>query len=309
MHSCRKRGRVKNKKVLVVGTGALATLFAARLSASGTNVTMLGSWTEGLAALNRDGARLEGLGGFPVRATADPAACTGMNLALVLVKSFQTLRVAALLEQILIPGGLALTLQNGLGNDLLLANALGAGRVARGITTLGATLTAPGVVRLAGEGPLWLEAHPQIAPLTVMLQQAGFPVEEVADIRPRVWGKLVVNAAINPLTALLRVKNGLLLQSLPVRELMGELAEEAAAVAVSQGVRLPFPGPRQAAEEVAQRTGENLSSMLRDVLRGAPTEVDTINGAVVRLGEENGIPVPVNRTMWALLKEFPFMVR
>jgi 2-dehydropantoate 2-reductase len=100
-----------------------------------------------------------------------------------------------------------------------------------------------------------------------------------------------------------------LLESPSTRETMGELAREAAAVALAHGVALPFSGPERAAEEVAQRTAENLSSMLRDVLRGAPTEVDVINGAVVRLGEEKRVPTPVNKVVWSLLKDYPFVVR
>ncbi len=300
---------MESRKVLIIGTGALGTLFAARLSASGADVTLLGSWAEGLDALNASGACIDGVGSFPVRATADPSVCRGADLALVLVKSYQTLRVSKILQDILAPNGVVLTLQNGLGNDTILADALSTPRVAQGITTLGATLTAPAIVRLAGDGPVWLQEHPGLGALTEMLRAAGFLVEIEKDIQPRVWGKLIVNAAINPLTALLRVKNGLLLESPSVRQVMVNLAEEAAAVAESHGVRLPFPGPAQAAEDVARRTGENLSSMLRDVLRGAPTEVDAINGAVVRGGEAMGIPVPANRIVWSLLKDYPFVVR
>lgn len=300
---------MKSKKVLIIGTGALATLFAARLSAAGIEVTVLGSWTDGLDALNAKGARIEDVGSFPVRATADPAACRRVDLALVLVKSWQTERVAKQLINCLAVNGLVLTLQNGLGNEAVLIEILGLQRVSQGITTLGATLIAPGVVRQAGEGPVWLQAHSRLGPLVEMFVQAGFPVEVVEDIRSRVWGKLVVNAAINPLTALLRVKNGLLLVSSSTRELMGALACETAAVALAHGVRLPFLDPAQAAEDVARRTAENLSSMLRDVLRGAPTEVNAINGAVARLGEEKGVPTPANKIVWSLLKDYPFVVR
>ena len=300
---------MRDKKVLIVGTGALGTLFAARLSAVGAKVTMLGTWETGLAALNADGAHIEGLGSFPVFATADPTECRDAESVLVLVKSWQTAHVAGQLTDCLAPGGLALTLQNGLGNDAVLASALGAHRVSQGITTLGATLTAPGHVRMAGEAPIWLQAFLQDGLLVEMLRQAGFPIEIVDNIQARVWGKLVINAAINPLTALLRVKNGVLLESASTLELMGDLAYEAAAVAFAHGVILPFQDPKCAAEEVACSTSENLSSMLRDVLRGSPTEVDAINGAIVRIGDEEEVPVPSNRVVWSLLKDYPFVVR
>jgi 2-dehydropantoate 2-reductase len=297
---------MKNDSVLIVGTGALATLFAARLATAGISVTVLGTWPEGLAVLGEKGVRVDGNErAFHIQATDNPAECKGMHFALVLVKAWQTERAAHQLSTCLAEDGVALTLQNGLGNDTILAGTLGLPRVARGVTTLGATLIEPGLVCLGGEGPVSLESHPRLSPLEKMIHQAGFDVNMVENVQSLVWGKLVVSSAINPLTALLRVKNGQLLESPPARALMGELARETAAVAKTLGVALPFPGPERAAEEVAQRTAENQSSMLQDVLRGAPTEIDAINGAVVRLAEENNLQVPVNRTVWSLVRAIP----
>jgi 2-dehydropantoate 2-reductase len=294
------------KEILIVGTGALATLFAARFSAAGVDVTMLGTWQAGLDALRKEGARLVGLDGveraYPVHATDDPADCRGARLALVLVKGWQTERAARQLYTCLDEEGLALTLQNGLGNREILVGALDLQRVALGVTTLGATLLAPGLARLGGDGPVAIEAHPRLGPLEVILRTAGFAVNVVEDARSLVWGKLVISAAINPLTALLRVTNGELLKRPAARSLMGELAREAAAVARALGVGLPFEGPENAAEDVARRTSANRSSMLQDVLRGAPTEIDAICGAIVRAGEAAGLPTPVNRVMWQLVK-------
>jgi 2-dehydropantoate 2-reductase len=301
--SKQKQEQVKNKKILIAGTGALATLFAARLSAAGMEVTLLGTWREALDAFNIHGAQVEGEQPYPVHATADPMECAPARLALVLVKSWQTERVARQLAECLAANGLAVSLQNGLGNTEVLARTLGLPRIATGITTLGATLSAPGVVRLAGTGPVWLEAAPCLSPLVETLQAGGFPAEVEEDIRPRVWGKLVVNAAINPLTAILRLKNGELLTDPKARTMVGMLACETARVAEAHGVGLPFPDPGRAAEEVADRTGENLSSMLRDILRGAPTEVDAISGEVVRLGEKYGLDVPVNRLARELVQK------
>jgi len=289
--------------LLILGTGALGTLFAARLAASGVEVTMLGAWPEGLEALRKHGARLSGQSaGAPVRATDRPEDCRGATQALVLVKAWKTGRAAELLAVCLAPGGLALTLQNGLGNRESLAARLGEARVALGVTTVGASLLEPGVALPGGNGTITLESHPQLGLLEGMLRGAGFEVQTVEDAAGLVWGKLVVNAAINPVTALLRLSNGQLLKRPGARALMGELAGETAAVAAKLGVKLPFPDPRQAAEEVARRTAENRSSMLQDVLRGAPTEIEAINGAVVRLGEQAGVPTPVNRVVCGLIR-------
>jgi 2-dehydropantoate 2-reductase len=297
---------MNSDSILILGTGALATLFAARLAAAGVSITMLGTWPEGLAALRENGVRLDGNDRvFYVHATDDPAECKGFRFALVLVKAWQTERAAHQLSGCLAKNGVALTLQNGLGNDTVLAKALGLPRIARGVTTLGATLLAPGLVCLGGDGTVSMEVHPQLSPLGDIIHRAGFVVNTVSDLQSLVWGKLAVSAAINPLTALLRIKNGELLELPSARALMGELARETAAVAKTLGVSLPFPDPQLAAEEVAQRTAENQSSMLQDVLRSARTEIDAINGAVVRLAEENNLKVPVNRTVWSLVKAIP----
>ena len=288
--------------LLIVGSGAMATLFAARFSAVGVDVTLLGSWLDGLAALRKTGAQIEGGDGQCVKVTDKPADCRGAKLALVLVKSWQTERSASQLADCLADDGLAVTLQNGLGNETILSNALGLQRVARGVTTIGATQLAPGIVRFGGEGVITLERHSRLAALEAMLQLAKFELSVVEDVEPAVWGKLIVNAAINPLTAILRVKNGELLTNPPMRALMGQLAREAGQVAGARMQALPFLDPVHAVEEVAQRTAGNVSSMLQDVLRGTPTEVDAINGAIVRMGEWAGIPTPVNWTICSLMK-------
>jgi 2-dehydropantoate 2-reductase len=226
----------------------------------------------------------------------------GALFALVLVKSWQTGRAARQLAECLAPSGVALTLQNGLGNREALANVLGEERVALGVTTLGANLLGPGRVRPAGDGTIYLEDHPRLEPLVDLLRNAGLSVEIVPDPEGLVWGKLAINAAINPLTALLEVPNGELLERPSARLLMGELACEAAAAAGALGIRLPYPDPVAAVEAVARRTTANRSSMLQDVQRGAPTEIDAICGAIVKAGEKLGVPVPVNRTFWRLIK-------
>ena len=292
--------------LLITGTGALASLFGARLAAAGVEVTMLGSWPEGLAALRAHGVRLVEADGaqraWPVRIAADPAECRGIPYALVLVKAWQTERAAQQLAACLPADGLALTLQNGWGNREALEQALGPDRVALGTTTLGATLLAPGVVRAGGQGPVTLGSHPRVQPLAELLRAAGFDVRLTGDVDGLAWGKLVINAAINPLTALLRAPNGQLLERPEARALMGLAASEAAAAGLAQGLHLPFDDPVAAAEDVARRTAVNHSSMYQDVQRGRPTEIDAICGAVVQAGQRVGVATSVNRTLWLLVR-------
>ena len=135
-----------------------------------------------------------------------------------------------------------------------------------------------------------------------ILRAGGFLVEMSPDPNALLWGKLVINAAINPLTALLRVQNGELLERPAARELLAEVAKEAASIATRQGISLPYPDPVLAVEEVARNTAANYSSMLQDVMRGTVTEIEAINGAIVRVGEHMGVPTPVNRLLWGLVK-------
>lgn len=290
--------------LLIVGTGAMACLFGARL-APHAEVTLLGSWAAGLQALQRDGIRLEENGRarqVNVRATSDVASCRGATQALVLVKSWQTPRAARQLAECLSPEGVALTLQNGLGNLEILQAELGADRAALGVTTTGATLLGPGWARAGGSGPTHLAAHPRLVPLAELLQEAGFEVHVAEDLQGLVWGKLAINAGINPLTALLEVPNGELLARSGARELMRAAARETAAVAAARGLRLPYADAAARAEEVAEHTASNVSSMLQDIRRGAPTEIDAINGAVAQVGERAGVPTPLNWALWKLVR-------
>ncbi|MCW5877399.1 MAG: 2-dehydropantoate 2-reductase [Anaerolineales bacterium] len=290
--------------ILIVGSGALGCLFAARLAQAGYAVNLLGSWVEGIDALNHEGVTLlEGdrRQSWPLRASHEPGDFTGAKLALVLVKAWQTPRAAAQLQECLAPDGLALTLQNGLGNRETLAAVLGEERVAYGVITVGATLVGPGQVRWGGEGYISLAAQPVQEGLAQMLRQAGFQVDLAENVTGLAWSKLVINAAINPLSALLNVPNGELLERPGARQLCRQLAQEVAAVAAAQGIALTHSDPAVAAEEVAQRTAGNLSSMLQDVRRGAPTEIDAICGAVVRAARGVGLSAPVNETMWKLV--------
>ncbi len=292
--------------ILVVGTGALACLFAARLASTGSKVAMLGTWREGLAALRLKGVQLREIDGttthFHVEVIAGEHPTGDYRQALVLVKSWQTERAANQLEGCLAKEGIALTLQNGYGNLQILESALGVERAALGVTTQAAKMIEPGYVQHTGEGKVMLGSHPRLDELANILKGANFQVEIVPDPESVLWGKLVINAAINPMTALLRVPNGELLERPSARVLMAEAASEAARVAERKGIRLPYPDPVQAVEQVAENTAENTSSMLQDVLRGTPTEIDAINGAIIATGEELGVPTPVNRALWRLVR-------
>ena len=287
----------------ILGTGAMACLFGARLAAA-ADVTLVGTWAEGLAAIEEHGlVVVEGLresSGYastiPVRAARLGAEVTSADLVLVLVTAWQTESVAGHLDSLLTPTGIALTLQNGIGN----LEKLGP-RAHLGVTTQGATLLGPGRVRPGGAGPTHIAGPEWVVEL---FQRAGFEAHQTgaAQVDGLVWGKLVVNCGINALTALLRVPNGELLNRPEAALLMERAASECAHVAQAKHIQLPFTNPVSRVREVAQKTAVNRSSMFQDILRGAPTEIEAINGAVAREGVRLGVPTLVNEILWRLVK-------
>lgn len=291
--------------ILILGTGAMACLFGARLSRV-AHVTLLGTWEEGLQALEREGIRLVESDGsearYQVNVARETEPCMGSQLALALVKSWQTGRAAQQLKRCLAPEGIVLTLQNGLGNLEQIIEHVGEERAALGVTTTGGTLLGPAHVRIGGEGPTYVAEHPRLSPLTDLLTEAGFEIEQVDDLQGLQWAKLAVNCGINPLSAMLDVRNGALLELPGARNLMRALVQETVEVAHARGVILPFDDLSVETCNVAARTAQNLSSMVQDIHRGAPTEIDAICGAVVRAGEQLGIATPVNLALWDLVQ-------
>jgi 2-dehydropantoate 2-reductase len=285
-------------QVTVFGMGAMACLFAARL-AKAASVTLIDTWQEAGDVIREQGILLEESGETQsIRVAAEflgnpvPPA----DLAIVLVKSWQTQSVAAFLSRYLKPQSVALSLQNGLGN----LEILGA-RVLPGTTAEGAMILAPGHVRSCGRGPTYIVAPEAIVEL---LQSAGFETYACAPDKAEslIWGKLAISCGINALTALLRIRNGELLDRTDACHLMERAVLECAAVAQAKGIVLPFSDPVARVMEVAQNTGNNKSSMFQDILRGAPTECDVINGAVVREGNRLKVPTPVNEILWHLVR-------
>lgn len=296
--------------IAIFGIGAMGTLFGSRLSPL-ANVTLFGNWVEQIEALRRGGLTLTHPDGSQSRhflqVTNDLNRMPPADVALILVKSHQTARAARQAANILRPDGLAITLQNGLGNLERLAGAVGRERAALGITAQGATVLAPGQLRHAGEGPTYLALlsgrERQLKEVANLFNTAGLETRLVDNAGGLVWGKLAINAGINPLTALLEVPNGALAEDDNLREVMSAAANEVARVAEAQGIRLPFADAAERAIEVSRATAGNRSSMLQDVSRAAPTEIEAICGAVVRYGRRLGLPTPVNELLLRLVKD------
>lgn len=296
-------------RIGIVGIGALGCLFASRLTAvAGVEVVMLGHWPEQLATLRRKGLAVIQLDGSKTRhlveVTNQPTAVAPVDLALILVKSYQTATAARETAQWLKPEGLAVTLQNGLGNRETLATVLGEARVAVGTTSHGATVLAPGIVRHAGQADTYVAQDAAV--LAPFLRQAGFETHVTPDVAGVIWGKLVINAGINPLTALIRQPNGFLAENEQARRLSRAAATETSAVAQAQRIVLPYPYVRAAEQvtAVCRASANNRSSMLQDVSRGARTEIEAITGQIVAHGRGCGVPTPANNVLLRFMRVY-----
>ncbi len=289
-------------RIGIIGTGALASLFAARLAPL-ANVTLVGSWQAQIDAINANGITVLELDGSETRvavaATSQPQRVEPVDVALILTKSYQTVEAVARAEMILAEHGAAVTLQNGLGNLELLIDEFGADRATIGVTLQGAALEQLGVVRHAGNGATHLaQATRHIkrtGGLISYLRAAGLELYVTRDADALIWRKLAINAGINPVSALLDRPNGELPTDPIARRIMQQAAQEVANVAHAQDIEIG-----DVASEVitvAETTASNRSSMLQDITRGTPTEIDAICGAVVQRGQALNVPTPVNHAL------------
>ena len=297
-------------EILIIGAGALGCLFGALL-APHASVHLFTTNPDHARAINHSGLSLTGMDGdrrnLTLPALTDPARYgRRADLILLCTKARSTGAAAATARQLLADNGLVLTLQNGLGNLETIAAVVGPERAAAGITAQGATLLAPGQVRHAGAGVTELAAGPgqaaAIAAIAALFNRAGIETRISTDGTALLWSKLIVNVGINALTALLRVPNGVLAEVEACDTLMAEAVAEAVAVARALGIDFDEGQQLDHVRRVCVQTRENRASMLPDILKGAPTEIDVINGAVVAKGREVGVATPVNLLLTRLIK-------
>lgn len=286
----------------------MGCLLGAYLSRAGHDVFLVDVLPERVEPIAARGISVEGVGGdFEAPAKAGSSyQGPSPEVALVCVKSYDTERAGHALAQSISSDTLVFTLQNGVGNIEQLAHHVPRDQLFACTTSLGANLLRPGHVHHAGEGETHVgdlsgEGLEQAEALARLLSAARLPTTATANIHSLVWSKLAVNVGINALTALLRVRNGRLLGLERAVPLMERAVAECLQVASASGIILCDDEIQRRVKEVARRTSSNRSSMLMDVLNERPTEIDAINGAVVRRGHELDVPVPVNETLTALV--------
>jgi 2-dehydropantoate 2-reductase len=301
--------------ITVIGPGAIGCLLAAYLTRAGAEVSLLDYRLKRVTLLQDRGIAVDGdreAFHTPIKATAYLTEIRSTDIFILCVKASDTDVVAATLKDAIPPESHLLTLQNGMGNIEKLSEYFGSDRVFAGATSHGATLLEVGRVRHAGYGEIWLgEASSSsssqaggaiLQNLAATMNRAGLQAHVVDDIESILWSKLVVNVGINALTAILGVPNGELLKIPTCQNIMDRAVAEAIQVANGCGIQLQLPEEIERVRAVCNSTSANISSMLQDVQRQKKTEIDQINGAVVRMAASLGMTSPVNEVLTALVR-------
>ena len=297
-------------RVCVVGCGAVGSLFAANLATlEDVEVWAYDLAREHVDAINRDGLRLTGAGEVTSRphATSDAAELPACDFGIVATKAMHTEPAIAATAHAF-AGGCVATVQNGIGNEEVLAAHVE--RVIRGTTFPAGKITAPGVVQWDVKGDTTFGPfEPKPAPLEAVQQLAdactrgGMPAQAVPDARGPQWRKVIFNAATNPLGALTGLTHGRVCEQPALRRLVTRLVDEGKAVAAAQGIVLDAD-PEELIDYAARPDVAygHKASMLQDVEARRQTEVDYLNGGIAEFGRSLGVPTPTHESIWALVK-------
>ena len=299
-------------RVGIFGTGAIGSLLAFKLARTG-NKPFIYSRGESLLAIQERGIIVHSQESIHVLTPIEYSILDSeqiLDIAIICCKQNSVSELVMIAEKQLASDGFVIAIQNGLGHLNRIASVVGKGRVIGACLTHGSNRIGPVEIRLGGEGkivigPLDSEKFSVRSGLydkmIEMLDVAKLSPEPVADILPSIWEKLLLNLAINPISAICGVRNGILLSS-PLNELATSVMREGAVVAEYEGINIDFEKLEDSLNRVLQATAENRCSMLQDVMHGVPTEVDWICGAIVEKAEAHGIPVPRTQTLWDLVR-------
>lgn len=305
-------------RILVFGAGAMGSLVGGLL-AQANDVTFIGRHAH-MEAIRKSGLEISGktqlklpLKKIIAYETVEPLkkGCGPPELIMVTVKSYDTLNIIPDLKQIVGPDTLLFSLQNGLDNEEQLRSAFPKNVVIGATICHGVTHEQPGKVYHAGFGDTVVGSFEQenltiSEEISKMITSAGIETMVTDNILGELWAKVAINASINPLTAITGLKNGWLLHEPSLEELLEKTCNEVIAVSKKIGVDMPY-GPNgedilTRTKKVVERTADNKSSMLQDIEKGRRTEIDSINGAVVRVGEKYGVDTPINKILTTLIK-------
>jgi 2-dehydropantoate 2-reductase len=297
-------------RTLIYGAGAMGSLVGGLL-AQNYEVTLLGR-EQHMSTISETGLRITGLNDI----TVHPNAITDLTelpknllpeLIIITVKSYDTQNIIPEIQKIINDNTIILSLQNGLDNEHQLKNAFPDNTIVGGVTCHGITFLEPGHVYHAGTGETQIgvyggENTEKTNALANMLNDIGIKVDITDNIEGEIWAKVAVNASINPITAITGLKNGSLLKIPELTKLLEATCKEVIRVAKASKISLPSCNILEKTKNVVRNTAGNKSSMLQDIERGKRTEIDSINGAVAKIGLDHNTPTPVNESLTTLVK-------
>jgi len=297
-------------KIVIVGPGAMGCLLAAFLSKSKEEIWILDHNKERAENINKSGINLVGLSGewhCNPKTSTDTKDIGIADLLILCVKSYDTKTAITHSKGLIGENTSVLTLQNGIGNIEIISEIIEPQSVIGGVTNLGATLLEIGKIRHAGKGETVIgrsdgKITVGMRSIRELFNKVGLETRISKDIKALLWSKLIINTGINALTAITRLNNGKLIEFEGSRRIMREAVTEAIRIAKRKRIKFIYDDPLAKVEAVCEATAGNISSMLQDVLREKHTEIDSINGVIVRLGQELGIPVPTNTLLVDLVK-------
>jgi 2-dehydropantoate 2-reductase len=288
--------------VAVMGAGAVGCYYGGMLARAGHDVTLIGR-PQHVEAIERHGLRLETQTfdeRIRVSARTEESAVQGAQVVLFCVKSTDTESAAVALKPHLAPDALVLSLQNGVENADRLRTLL-TQEVAAAVVYIGTEMAGPGHVRHHGRGELLIEPSKASEDVARALIAAGVPTDISGNVRGALWAKLILNCAYNALSAITQLPYGRLVKGAGIAAVMRDVVDECVAVAQADGVTIP--GDVDAAiRKIAETVPGQYSSTAQDLARGKRTEIDHLNGLIVRRGEALGVATPANRLLYAIVK-------
>ncbi len=296
-------------RIAVIGAGAMGAMFGARCARAGAEVMLFDKDADHVAAINANGLRVAGRDGdihLKLAATTEPKGIGAVDMALIMVAGNATADVAAMLTEVLPREAFILTLQNGIGNVEALVAALGEGRVMAGNTYNSGARLAPGKVAHTNVGKTTIgeldgRATERLDEIRALFEAGGLPVTVTDNVMGHVWMKFVLNVAINPVSAVTGLRSGQIARTPSALALMEHILDEVLAVMGAKGIRLPYDDPRAHVIDHAW-VRFNRPSMLQHIEAGRRTEIDTLNGALIREAMALGIPCPFNEAIVLVVK-------
>lgn len=297
-------------RIAVVGAGAVGCYFGGMLARAGIPVTLIGRQKH-VEAIERDGLFFDGLHfqeRIAVSASTEIEAMRDAATVLLCVKTLDTENAAKALCPLLASDAVIVSMQNGVDNVSRIRAATGIEAIPA-VVYVGTAMTAPGRVKHSGRGDLvigdiWENEHLQrrLEGVAAMFANAEVPCRVSDNVEGELWIKMIINCAYNAISALGHARYGALASQPETREVMRMVTEEALVVALVEGVRMPDIDMVQTVWKIADAMSGATSSTAQDIARGNHTEIDSLNGYLVRRGAELGVPTPVNQTLHALVK-------